>query len=455
MPAGAQGPPACERWSRRHRETTALTIPMATLSVEDLPASARLKGGRLRVPALAALPWTAGAGAARPGRPPQLVLVHDHRPAVAPGADWRTSGGALPDDLPHPNTLWLRASSDGGAAWSPPAALAPDPAAVPGLTGLSDPCLLADPATGHLHLLAAGAIDVGLFGARPPRCPTVQGGPPEPGTLRLLYAVSRDAGANWRWRDLSDACLPQGAGPWAQGAVVFPVSGHGLALSGGRLVQPVVAVVGDRAGGRVLRAACLLSDDGGARWRLGRSVPEARSTARAAASLAGGAPTRGTDEHAVVELPGGLVLMSARDGAYGSTRLSALSCDGACGWGPAEPQGDLPDPGCNGALGLLPDGRAVVSHSCDPRGRLRGRLSVREPDGTWHPLADLGGDGGFGYSDLAVLPAPGGGGCGGRIIVVSERGAAPGPGGQGPGQEGGVLEVQRVELPGPGGQGRS
>ena len=69
------------------------------LSTRDLPGD---PGGSLRVPALIAVPDG------------PLLLVHDHRPRPGAGA-WREHGGALPDDLPNPNSLWLRRSEDAGA----------------------------------------------------------------------------------------------------------------------------------------------------------------------------------------------------------------------------------------------------------------------------------------------------------------------------------------------------
>ena len=50
-----------------------------------------------RVPALVHL----GSG--------HLVLVHDLRPRPK-GEHWRSSGGALPDDLPNPNSVVVRHS---------------------------------------------------------------------------------------------------------------------------------------------------------------------------------------------------------------------------------------------------------------------------------------------------------------------------------------------------------
>ncbi|MCL3791952.1 exo-alpha-sialidase [Actinomyces sp. 186855] len=283
-------------------------------------------------------------------------------------------------------------------------------------------------ATGALHLLAAASTDVGLFGAHAPTRPWRAGEAPEPGTLRLLHATSHDAGATWAWTDLTDLCLPGSVLP--HGCVLFPASGHGTALTcgpaAGRLIAPLVAALPTAPQDVLMRSLCLLSDDDGATWRLGEPVPVAAGAGR---SLAGGARTAGTDEHAVAVLDGATVLMSARDGSYGGTRLTSLSQDGATTWSPAQRDEDVPDPGCNAGLVALDGGRALLSHAADPAGRRAGRLSLRTARGHWRVLHELG-EGPFGYSDLALLPDA-------DALVVWE---APGPDGSG------ALHLRRVPL---------
>lgn len=424
--------------------------------------------GTLRVPALLALP----AG--------RLLLVHDHRPAPR-ATDWTSGGGALPDDLPNPNTLWLRFSDDAGATWSAPRRLVPglgrageagSPVAAgprveqePGLgagpraesltcgevqaadthdvppylrvTGVSDPSLLLGQ-DGSVHLFAAASTDVGLFGAHAPTRPARRDQLPEPGTLRLLHAVSRDGAETWSWEDLTDLFLPARAGdpaaanlapgdaadgdvsPEGSGAVGFPVSGHGTSV-GGRLVQPVVLALAPRPdGSRPVRAQALVSDDAGATWRLASPIPA--PACESAASLAGGAATSGVDEWAVAGLPGTQTLVvSARDGGYGGSRLVCRSEDGGRTWSVPRPEPGLPDPGCNGGLVAVPasDEGALVgdeastllvcSHAADPRERRHGRLTVSRDGGrSWEVLAEVTGpDEPFAYSDLAWVPASG------------------------------------------------
>lgn len=379
---------------------------MTRMSVADVPGAHQ--GDSLRVPALVRLPG---------GR---LLLAHDHRPVPRP-TDWAGRGGALPDDLPNPNSLWLRTGS--GGFWGPPRRLDPG---LPGVTGLSDPCLTVG-SGGVVHLLASASTGTGLFGARTPTHPAVPGQPPEPGTLRLLHAVSHDGGTTWRWSDITDVCLPSST--WPRGAVVFPASGHGTRLRhgpwAGRLVQPVVAALTPRPdGSRPVRSAALLSDDSGNTWRLGLPLPAVPGTE--ATSLAGGAATSGTDEHALAELPDGRLVTSARDGAYGGTRWTSWSTDGGQTWGELLHADDLPDPGCNAGLVALDDGRLLLSHASSPRARRAGRLSVSEDGGrTWQACAALTGpETPFGYSDLAVLPPAGGTA---QVLVVAEHPQPDGP----------------------------
>ena len=341
---------------------------MTRMSVADVPGAHQ--GDSLRVPALVRLPG---------GR---LLLAHDHRPVPRP-TDWAGRGGALPDDLPNPNSLWLRTGS--GGFWGPPRRLDPG---LPGVTGLSDPCLTVG-SGGVVHLLASASTGTGLFGARTPTHPAVPGQPPEPGTLRLLHAVSHDGGTTWRWSDITDVCLPSST--WPRGAVVFPASGHGTRLRhgpwAGRLVQPVVAALTPRPdGSRPVRSAALLSDDSGNTWRLGSPLPAVPGTE--ATSLAGGAATSGTDEHALAELPDGRLVTSARDGAYGGTRWTSWSTDGGQTWGELLHADDLPDPGPGGpgrraaaALPRLLPPRPTCREALGERGRRAHLAGVRGPDG--------------------------------------------------------------------------
>ena len=387
---------------------------MTRMSVADVPGAHQ--GDSLRVPALVRLPG---------GR---LLLAHDHRPVPRP-TDWAGRGGALPDDLPNPNSLWLRRSDDAGVTWSAPQRLMPTDV---GLGGVSDPSVLYDPQTGRLHLFAAAATDVGLFGAHPPSSSAREGLAPEPGTLRLLHAVSPDAGITWDWEDLTALLAPTAERP--DGVVGFPVSGHGLTLAhgahAGRLVQPLVTALAPRPDGtRPVRATALLSDDAGATWFLGRDVPAPEGAG--AASLAGGAATTGVDEWALAELPAGSgaqggLLLSARDGGYGGRRLTAQSHDGAMTWTTPHSEETLPDPGCNAGLVALDDGRLLLSHASSPRARRAGRLSVSEDGGrTWQACAALTGpETPFGYSDLAVLPPAGGTA---QVLVVAEHPQPDGP----------------------------
>ena len=379
---------------------------VTVLTAADLPTGLSTADAALRVPGIARHPAS--------GR---LLLVHDLRPVPEASGAWRSSGGALPGDLPNPNSLWLRVSDDDGTTWGAPLPLAPPEAVLPGLVGLSDPVVLAAP-TGTLHLLAAACTDVGLFGAHVPTRTWQAGEEPEAGTLRLLHATSRDAGTTWHWRDLTDLCLPGEA--FAHGCVLFPASGHGAVLASGpgagRLIVPVVAAEPATPTGDVLmRSLCLLSDDDGATWRLGGPVPVVAEPGR---SLAGGARTSGTDEHAVAALDGATVLMSARDATYGGTRLSSVSADGGATWCPAQRETQVPDPGCNAGLIALPGGRALLSHASDPSSRRAGRLSLRTAEGAWVPLASVD-EGPFGYSDLVLLPD-------GDVLVVWEAPAQDG-----------------------------
>ena len=81
------------------------------------------------------------------------MLVHDLRPRPK-GEHWRSSGGALPDDLPNPNSVVVRHSYNHGSTWDDAQILAEGVARGYSLDGIgcgySDPSLIWDGSKLHL-----------------------------------------------------------------------------------------------------------------------------------------------------------------------------------------------------------------------------------------------------------------------------------------------------------------
>ena len=304
-----------------------------------------------RVPALVHL----GSG--------HLVLVHDLRPRPK-GEQWRSSGGALPDDLPNPNSVVVRHSYNHGSTWDDAQILAEGVARGYSLDGVgcgySDPSLIWDGS--KLHLFITASRLTGLFGAKPALQAPAPGWHETPAAalakqgdeeLALLYGVSEDSGYTWSWRQIDmAAAATNGKRSWRTNFKVAPcgfsVSGHGVCLNGGRLGQPLVLrVEGSSEGAQQMQACCLLSDDGGQSWFLGQ--PCQQTQAGQTGSLAGGTATSGVDEFCIAQVNADVLLLSARDAGYSGQRLSAVSLNGGVSWTKASPD-PVRDPGCNAGM---------------------------------------------------------------------------------------------------------
>ena len=253
---------------------------------------------------------------ARSGEPVLGVPAPCHRiPALAVvgerlllAHDVRTS----PLDLPGPNGIALRHSDDRGRTWSAPRWLhRPD-----GGWGFADASLvtLAD---GTVLAWAVASSGGSFWDDQRPG----EG-------WRVWLSRSTDGGATWAHTDQSRSVWPAGAG------CVFASSGNGVQLAGSRLLQPLVT---RRAGTQLRDCRMAISDDGGATWTLG-------------------APVEGGDETKVAETPDGRVWLHARSTPR---RLVADSDDGGETF--SAPRPDVPDPGCNGGLAALPDGRLACT----------------------------------------------------------------------------------------------
>lgn len=218
-----------------------------------------------------------------------------------------------PQDLPGRNGIALRHSDDWGESWSPPRWLLRHDQGE--FAGCGDPSLIT---SGDGTLLCWYVASAGISfwdDAVPGR------------NWWLRLARSEDEGAHWEHEDLTCRVFPQEA------ANVFVTSGNGIELTSGRLVQPLVVRV---PGVPERHTRMALSDDAGASWFLGEPVP-------------------GCDETKVVEHAGAVVL----HGRATPHRKLALSHDGARTF--SAPVDDVPDPGCNGGLVALPQGRLACT----------------------------------------------------------------------------------------------
>lgn len=286
------------------------------------------------------------------------------------------------DDLPAPIDVVLRRSTDGGATWSPQRVVR----AGTGVEGYGDPSLLVDPVTDRVLLFQAAGERAGFF-----RSGTGED-PADPDLQHSDLSVSEDRGVSWTHRRLT-ADLRSSGNAHLQGARIaglFASSGAGTAITtgpyAGRLVQPYVLRIGERTD-----AACALSDDHGASWRLGRPLGAA------------------LDESSACTLPDGTVLLHSRSRPH---RLAAVSTDGGETFSPVAPVTDLLDPAVNGSV-IAVGPVLLASHCADPDLRRNAVVSRSDDLGrTWRVVRELE-PGQAGYTQLAVLPD-------GRIGVAYE-----------------------------------
>jgi sialidase-1 len=210
----------------------------------------------------------------------------------------------------------------------------------------------------------------------------------DPNSLHIQYVTSDDNGVTWSaLTDLN----PQVKDPsWGS---LFASSGHGIQLSSGRLVQPMV--YRDSAG--TDHAADIYSDDHGATWHTG------------------GTAAVNVNESKAIERSTGTVTQDMRNNS-GGARWWANSSDGGKTFGTAAAT-SLIDPGCNAdqISYLKPTDVNSTSHdplttatalfSNNPSTSSRSNLTVQlsTDDGATWPHAALLVSGTAGYSTEAVL----------------------------------------------------
>ncbi|NLE99077.1 MAG: exo-alpha-sialidase [Propionibacterium sp.] len=239
-------------------------------------------------------------------RIPALAVTASGRVVLA--YDVRTS----PLDLPGPNGIAYRASDDAGRSWSEPRWLRrPE-----GEWGCGDPSLLAL-SDGTLLCWYVSSDGTSFWDDQSPG-----------GDWMLWVARSADGGETWVHADVTGFVWPDDAGS------LFASSGNGIVLASGRILQPIVV---RRRGTQHRYCAMAISDDDGVTWRLG-------------------APVSGCDETKVAQLPDGTVVLHSR---ATPSRLVAESRDGGETF--TAPRADVPEPGCNGGLTTLADGRLACT----------------------------------------------------------------------------------------------
>lgn len=297
-----------------------------------------------------------------------------------------TSAGALlalceARSDPHSDSgqicILLRISRDGGQSWSPPRIVAGDAGNTAG-----NPCLVEHRPSGTLQLIYNGndgsVTEADILAGR--------------GSRRVLRMESHDGGQSWKgpW-DITTQVTQPGWTWYACGPC------HGLCLPGGRLVipcnhgeaWPVPGAHSPYAG------HLILSDDGGATWRIGAVTGPDANEATAAC------------------LSDGKLYVNFRSYRGHSCRMAAWSGDGGDSLTPLAEDTALREPVCQGSL-LACGGALYFLNPDDTCKRRRLTLKASSDGGlSWTRRAVIW-PGPSAYSDMAALD--------GRLFLLFEAG---------------------------------
>lgn len=309
-------------------------------------------------------------------RIPALAVTNDGTLVMTADARVSSSG-----DLPNNIQIVMRRSTDGGTTWTTPTIIEHAPSTT---EGTGDSSLLVDRATGRLFcFFNYGPPGIGFNSAASGSNSTS-----DTKSLHVEYVYSDDDGANWSSAvDLNPSVKDA---TWGS---LFASSGHGIQLSGGRLLQPIV--YRDSAG--VDHTADIYSVDNGATWHTG------------------GSADTNVNESKVIERSTGTVVQDMRANA-GGYRYDASSTNQGTSFGTAVSNG-LIDPGCNGdeSSYLKPSARntttgaplttsdALFSNNRSSSSRVNLTVRYSTNDGASWPYAALLVPGTAGYSTLATL----------------------------------------------------
>ncbi len=215
--------------------------------------------------------------------------------------------------------------------------------------------------------------------------------------MRSFCSRSDDDGLTWS-RPVDITATFEQFRPDLDWQAIATGPGHGIQMSGGRLIVPVWLATYAKNPASRLRKGCtvIFSDDGGATWRRGDI-----------AMTIGG-------ESAVAELSDGRVVLSARNTDKRNRRAVVFSRDGATGWSQPEFIEELLEPGCMAGLvrhpGEVGKNRPLLLYSNphtikrDHRERKNVMIQLSRDDGRTWPVRKLLQPGPGAYSDLAVLP---------------------------------------------------
>lgn len=254
-------------------------------------------------------------------------------------------------DLPADVDVGLMRSTDDGATWGKMQRIMDYDAAEPGSrgNGVGDPCIVADPKTGTIYVVALWSKgNRSWHGSGPGLTPDETG--------QLVISRSDDDGVTW---SAPVSITPQVKDPaWR---ICFQGPGAGIVARDGAIVIPAQFKAVDN----IPHSCFIRSTDGGNTWKI--SPPAIPGEPR-------------TSESQIAELPDGGLLLSMRNETGAGQRAWAVWKDGKWSdhWLAAT------DPTCMASLLQLPGGKLVLSGPNDPKRRVAMTLRTSGDGGrTW------------------------------------------------------------------------
>ena len=266
--------------------------------------------------------------------------------------------------------ICLRRSTDSGSSWEAPRLLTENPDE----DTINNPVMIARK-NGEIHFLWQRNYE------------------------NVFHKVSFDDGITWtkatditkymyEFRKLYD---------WT---VIAMGPGHGIELSGGRLVVPIWMSSGGGRAHSPSVTSTIASDDGGRTWSCGQIIPSTKDIVN-------------PNEATVAELSGGRVMINIRNVSDVKRRAVSVSDDGVGPWSAPRLDAMLPDPVCFGSLLKQPGSHSLLFANCDTDGvfeksagdRTRKNLTLkvsRDEGATWARAAMI--ERNSGYADFGCQP---------------------------------------------------
>lgn len=271
--------------------------------------------------------------------------------------------------------LVYRRSTDSGKTWSKLSVIWSD-----GINTCGNPAPVVDENTGKIYLLMSwndGADDIGAINAGTSK-----------NTRRAYVTSSSDDGVKWETpKEITTSVKQANWGWYATGPC------HGIQLKMGnyknRLVVPCdyIEVGSSRRGS----SHVIYSDDAGATWKLGGTVP-----------LNG---ALNPNECTVAELSDGQLMLNMRVGANQNQRVCSTSSDGGLTWAPMQQAPQLVDPVCQGSITSVAtsNGYALLFSNAASTSRKNMTIKMSLDNGAnWTKQKQIF-SGPSGYSDVIML----------------------------------------------------